>query len=382
MFALLRTVVDDVADAFNATTMDGREAMHAVHELGRARHVLDGLLAQAAKRVDDDVVNLPTGEHDGAQAVAKTLGVTKNEARRAIATSKELENLPATARAVREGRLSAKQAELIAGAASVNPEAEQKLLETAADGLSPLRDACVQARAEVEDPKERRKRLHKQRSFRMWTDAEGMLAGSFRLTPEVGGQIKMAIDEEVKRIFRRKRSGEEHEPHDAYAADAFVTFVLEPRSRANVRHTVHVVIDHAVLTSGTVRKGERCEIPGVGPVDPDWVREIFGEAFLTLIVRRGKDITTVAHVGRHIRAELRTALLVEGRECVVEGCNGRGYLEIDHRHDFAKGGPTKRSNLDYLCAPHHDRKSKGWQLGAADPRTRKRKLRPPPARAA
>ena len=77
-----------------------------------------------------------------------------------------------------------------------------------------------------------------------------------------------------------------------------------------------------------------------------------------------------------------TALVVSGRECDVDGCNHRGYLERDHVHEHAKGGPTSFANLGWLCYRHHRLKSGGWLLGPPDPETRKRTLRPPPARAA
>jgi 5-methylcytosine-specific restriction endonuclease McrA len=73
-----------------------------------------------------------------------------------------------------------------------------------------------------------------------------------------------------------------------------------------------------------------------------------------------------------------TALLVSGRECDIEGCNNRGYLERDHIHDHAQGGPTSFANLGWLCYLHHRLKSSGWQLGPRDPTTGKRTLRAPP----
>ena len=50
------------------------------------------------------------------------------------------------------GRLSAGQAKMIAATATENPEAEAELLAAAELGLVPLRDACIAARARVEDP--------------------------------------------------------------------------------------------------------------------------------------------------------------------------------------------------------------------------------------
>jgi hypothetical protein len=142
--------------------------------------------------------------------------------------------------------------------------------------------------------------------------------------------------------------------------------------------TTHIVIDHGALMRGGPVGGERCEIPGVGPVDVAWVKEILGKSFLTAIIKNGKDINTVAHLGRHVPAEVMTALIVNGHECGIEGCENRGYLERDHMQDFTKGGPTALWNLLWLCYLHHRLKTSGWLLGEPNPITGKRTLRPPP----
>ncbi len=194
----------------------------------------------------------------------------------------------------------------------------------------------------------------------------------------------------MQRIFRNQRAGSEHEPLEAYAADAFAAFVLAGNGAAasdvglksRVNATVHILVDHGALMRGGAVDGEVCEIPGVGPVDVSWVRELLGSAFLTVVIRKAKDIRTVAHLGRHVPAEVMTALVVSGRECDVDACSQRGYLERDHVHDHAKGGPTSFANLGWLCYSHHRLKSSGWQLGPPDPDTRKRTLRPPSERVA
>ena len=158
------------------------------------------------------------------------------------------------------------------------------------------------------------------------------------------------------------------------------TFVLgstEPGTRKDPNATVHIVIDHGALIRGGATAGEVCEIPGVGPVAADWVRQLLGSAFLTAIVERGKDITTVAHLGRHVPAEIQTALIVNGRECDIEGCYQRGYLERDHNHDYAQGGPTAYWNLGWFCSSDHRRKTAGWILGPRNPKTGKRPLTAP-----
>jgi hypothetical protein len=273
--------------------------------------------------------------------------------------------------------LSSRHAELIANTATLHPEAETKLLAAAELGTKALEDACHQARATGEDAAMRAKRQHESRRFRIWTADDGMVEGNFRLTPEIGGQVKAVIDAGTQKTFRDRRSGE-HEPHEAYAADVFAERMLSTGTGKTVKANVHVVIDHGALVRGNPIDGERCEIPGVGSVNVEWVRELLGSAFLTAVIKKGRDIMTVAHLGRHVPAELRTAMIVGGRECDVEGCHCRSYLELDHSEiDFAAGGPTAWWNLTWLCWKHHRRKSSGWILGPRNPQTGKRPLRPP-----
>src|SRR5205807_10541259 len=72
---------------------------------------------------------------------------------------------------------------------------------------------------------------------------------------------------------------------------------------------------------------------------------------------------TVAPVGRHIPAELRTALEIgsppdlDGVTCVEPGCGRRYGLEWDHVDPVANRGPTSRTNLEPRCWPHHQDKT-------------------------
>jgi Domain of unknown function (DUF222) len=383
MFAFItsaRRTLETCAQQFEPASLSPADALRAVEELGAIRRVVDGMLARAAQRVEETHPPTSRGDRSAAESVARRLGVPTHEVRAAIESSSRLDRLPAVDAAVREGRLSTRQVEMITAAATVNPEAAQELLDASEHGLVALKDACIMARARVEDPDSRARRLHSQRRLRIWTDADGMVAGQFRLTPEVGGPVKAAIDAQVQRTFRARRAGQPREPEEAYAADALAAFVLDERAPVgrDVNATVHVVIDHGALMRGGAVGDEVCEIPGVGPVDVRWARDLLGSAFLTAVVKRGKDILAVAHIGRHIPAELRTALVVSGRECEVDGCHVRGYLERDHTFEYGKGGATSFSNLGWLCYTHHRRKTDGWILGPADPMTRKRVLRPPP----
>jgi hypothetical protein len=374
-----RTALEAAAAGFDPSGCSGDDAIAIVKEIGSIRRLADGVLGKAAKRVVDTAAYTYKNDRNAAELCERLTGVSRSEAKRAIEVAAKLESLPATAAAIRAGTLSSRQADLIASVASDDPSVERQLLRKASEGMVPLRDECIAVRARREDDAKRSARQHAARSFQMWPTPDGMMEGHFKVTPEVGGAIKSLIDDGTRRNFRAARKAKVQEPQHAYAADAFAQAVTgDPAQRKSGGYTTHILIDHAALLRGNTIPGETCEIPGVGPVNVMWVRELLGEAFVTAVIKKGRDITTVTHLGRHIPAELQTALIVSGRECVVEGCSGREYLERDHSEvDHAKNGPTAWWNLEWECSIHHTRKTQGWILGPPDPVTGKRNLTPP-----
>jgi hypothetical protein len=134
--------------------------------------------------------------------------------------------LPEIDAAVCAGRLSARQVELVADAATFNPGAESDLIAAAGEGMVRLRAACVTARAHAEDETARATRQHAARTCRTWTAADGMVEGHFKVIPEIGGQIRAVLDAGTQRIFRARRTTGPHEPLDRYAADVLAELLL------------------------------------------------------------------------------------------------------------------------------------------------------------
>jgi hypothetical protein len=81
------------------------------------------------------------------------------------------------------------------------------------------------------------------------------------------------------------------------------------------------------------------------------------------VLHDGVAVHTVAHFGRHIKAELRTALNLgdppgfEGVSCCEPECDRRYHLEWDHVDPVANHGPTSLVNLKPRCTPHHVEKT-------------------------
>ena len=129
-----------------------------------------------------------------------------------------------------------------------------------------------------------------------------------------------------------------------------------PPGRVGVSSVV-VLVDALALRRGHCLAGERCEVPGVGPVSVTWARSLLGDGLVEVLVHDGVDITTYASTTRTVPRSIRTALSARDQTCVVPGCGRRRGLQIDHRHPYADGGPTSWDNLNLLCELHHDHKT-------------------------
>jgi hypothetical protein len=302
------------------------------------------------------------GQRSAEEWMARTAGVPVGDARKVAETAERLAGLNATTDKLRAGELSLDQAAAVAEAASANPSAEAGLLDTAsAEPVRTLRDKArrvvLDSQGSVEERYARQRRL---RSFRHWIDAEGMVAGQFRLTPDAGAAVVRGIGREADRRYRRAYREGRRESSEAYAADALVRLVtgeglLGPRSGKGAE--VVVMVSHEALRRGFVdpEAGEHCEVLGFGAVPVSRVRELLPDAFLKGVVVDGKQVIKVKHFGRHRPAEVDSALLTQaflakGRiECVVEGCGRTVGIEWDHAEPFARGGPTSVENLNPMC---------------------------------
>src|SRR2546423_1769093 len=174
-----------------------------------------------------------------------------------------------------------------------------------------------------------------------------MVCGRYRLPPEVGTPIVNRIEAETDRIFRKAYQDGRREPRAAYEADAFVSMMGKAGS-ARPRADLVVVVDWAAYCRGHADEGERCHIPGVGLVPVSVARRMAENAFLKAVLLDGTDIKKVRHFGRHIPAEVRTALdlgpNLDGVRCSEEGCGRQAGLEWDHTDPIANGGAPARHN--------------------------------------
>ena len=195
------------------------------------------------------------------------------------------------------------------------------------------------------------------------------------LPPEVGVGIANRIDSEANRLRGLRASRAER--FEAHAVDALVAMLEGQGQRRSGRTDLSIVCDVSAYRRGYAAPGEPRHISRGGPVPVSWVKEIAEDAFIKAVLHDGVCIISLAHWGRHMKAELRTALELgkppdfEGLKCAEPGCERRYGLEWDHVDPVNNNGPTSYENLQPLCKPHHwektERDRKNGLLGPRAP---------------
>ncbi|HEY3673279.1 MAG TPA: hypothetical protein VGN51_20260, partial [Acidimicrobiia bacterium] len=326
----LRELLVEVLGAvarFEADRWSGEDCARLAEELARAAKACTAASARAAARA------VECGRGD-VEWLARTNGATPAQARESLATTSALSGCPETSDAVANGSVSLTQAREIVRAETAVPGSEGALLQVAATrGMAGLRSEARRVVLGSCDREVLHRRQVASRSVRHWVDGEGMVAGQFRLPPEVGVPFVNRLDVETDRVHRAARRDGSTEVREAHAADALLRLVKGGgRGRAG-RADVVFVCDLTAVARGHTHGGEVCDVVGGGPVAVGVVRAAAVDAFVKVVVRDGTKVDTIVHYGRHIPALLRTVLELgdperfDGAVCVEEGCDRRHDLE-------------------------------------------------------
>ncbi len=380
MFDELQSAVShlrEVSSRINIDVVAGKDAAALVGIADEIRRAGDSLRTVAVGQVER--TNSWKGE--GAKSITEWLSIETDcpqyEAQAVVLLAAQLQHLPVTQAALRNGTLSNAQAVEVARGAIVAPNTETQLLNLAKHAtVRDLRDATNRVVAGATDEAERHRQVHKSRYFKSWTDLDGSFNVRGRMTAANGALVMAALKPIQDEIFKGARKNGNHERPEAYAADALMALCEKANhtasgSKAGAKGTkssrpnavINIRVDINALKRGHTESGEVCEIAGVGPIPVATATEYLGEAFLKLLILDGVDIKTVAHMGRAIPAPLRTAVEERDRVCQVPTCDMSVGLEIDHIKPFSEGGPASFENLVRLCKRHHLQKTHdGYRL--------------------
>lgn len=111
-------------------------------------------------------------------------------------------------------------------------------------------------------------------------------------------------------------------------------------------------------------------ISGVGWTSPDTAEQLAGEA---TVIRDMDEIGDKVSGAYTTPADIRAVVIGRDGSCAYPGCSRPGLrTQMDHRVDFADGGPTTATNLSALCQKHHNIKTDGRVRYIIDPHTQEK----------
>jgi hypothetical protein len=145
-----------------------------------------------APRIDESGVWRDGGHRSPAVMLAELEGVPTGQARHTLEVGHRLPELPGTEEALRSGTLSGPKVLELSGAAVLDPGSEARLLAGAGDvPLRTVKERCQRARstAEQRDPVGAVRRIHLERHFSSWTDADGAFCYQGRDTADRGAKV-------------------------------------------------------------------------------------------------------------------------------------------------------------------------------------------------
>lgn len=398
------SLLESFVSAFEPGRYSGEDAAVLVDRFARGEHLCATGKALSARRAAETELFRQDGHRSAAEWLAGKTGESLGAAAGSLRLADQMEHHRGLGDALRSGELSQTRARQVADVLQVDPHSEDELVEAAKDPNETnrqLADRCLRAKAKArsaEDDHAAYERIRAARYLRHYTDRDGAFRLEGLFTPDAGAKVLAALKPTGTVLFDEARKQGRRERPEAYEADALVALVTgerpprpeastgpgEPRSGttggskagsgetgSDCRPTgfpppasVHLRVDLAALRRGHLDDGERCEIPGVGPVPLETAREVLGDAIVHLVITQGADVASITSVGRTIRAPVRRAVIERDQTCVIPGCDVRDGLEIDHRIiPVVENGEAALWNLARLCHHHHYlRHHKGFRL--------------------
>jgi hypothetical protein len=270
----VRDDLRSVTAALDPEALRGGDVAEAVAVCSEIERLAVGARTLLAERVEATRAWVGGGKRSAAHWLAEQAGTSVGEASAVMRTAKHLEDLPSTRDALRDGRLSSRQAEWVAQGAAADPSAEGALLDLAGRAsLGELRQEAQRTIAAAErDEAAAYQRVRRSRFFRHRREADGAWVGTLRTTADCGALVLAAINEARPAIFDAARRSGSWDSSEAYDADALVALAAhflgappsEPSGAAKGSDAAQLPVDgHAVVQGDDQREADEAAQPGV-----------------------------------------------------------------------------------------------------------------------
>jgi Domain of unknown function (DUF222) len=291
---------------------------------------------------------------DGASScahwVAHAVDVEVSTAREWVRIGRALVELDVIDNAFEQGLLSYSKVRALTRLATRETQVELSALAQRVPAAR-LAHALAAWLARHETPEETDARHHRARTFSWRWDVDGMLVGTFRLSPLAGADIVAPVDA----LVVRGRIAEDGADASAGAppgepagrwpsiaqqrADALVDLVRGGGGIVTTEIVLHV-------------RGDGCTLDDGAPVTESLVERIAPQAFMRALIHdaQGRPINAS---GRRRHPTNRQRRVVKARDRACVDCGSTELLEYDHEPDFEQSRRTVVDELRVRCWACH-----------------------------
>ena len=310
------------------------------------------------------------------------LGISVGTARRLIGLARALGEMPLVRAAFHDGVLDEPRVGLLASAREANPdlfrEAEQMLVDSFS-GLSRKDFATAvdlwRQHTDLDAAEQDASHLRDRRYLNVSPTLGNLVRIDGQLDPEAGQTLLTALQSIT--------DPQQLDPTDTRTpgqrrADALTQMCADHLASGKspisggFRPQVTVTASYETLLG--LADGTGCETEDCGLLSPETVCRMLCDASVIPVVLGGESLPLdIGRSSRTIPPQIRIALNLRDKGCVIPGCQSRPrYCDAHHVIHWLHGGPTCLENLCLLCARHHTMVHDGtitlpdWVLEMAD----------------
>jgi hypothetical protein len=288
------------------------------------------------------------GARDTAHWLSMRYGISEWKARRWIAASHALEELPRLSRAFEMGELGIDKVVELSRFATPGTEARLIVWARGVSSGCIRRKADLMVRRSANDAQD----VDRDRSVTWWYEDEGR---RFRMDTDLpaacGPVVINAVEREVRRIPVMPGEDDLHYLH-ARRADALVA-LCSSRAGEDPDPGRATMVVHAPLEA-LVSVDRGVELEGAGVIHAETARRLLCNARVQAVIENeAGDVVGLGQVSKVAPAWMLRQLRYRDRECVFPGCGARRFTQAHHIVWWERGGTTDLENLALVCFFHH-----------------------------
>ena len=366
-----------VLDELSLTELDSSEDIRAQMQL---RAGFDAIASRNVARWDAHKAWADDGARSGAAWLAGRCGLDKRNANRILRLGRACRDMPRTEEAWLAGAVHAEQVHVLATVREIDGFADDEALLVEHASTMRYRHfvKAVDYWRLLHDPDDTAKRAERQvdeRRFDLSQTFQGTWIGELRSDPISGEIVDITLREIDHELWRadwaeaKQRLGRDPLAHELRRTpkqrrhDALVEMAVRARTAPKGGRRPEPLFTVLV---GYERFEQICELASGTVLSPAALVQHLGDGWVERVVFESPSrVIDVGEQRRIFTGATREAVIVRelvagDGTCYEDLCDEPAWrCQVDHMHEWSKGGPTVQANGRLACGHHNRKRNRG-----------------------